>query len=192
MITPPLPVSAVNITNQYDDHTLQPVGTDTTINWPELLDRLAGGGTFWLTTIDGAGRPHTRPVLAVVANGVLVTASSTTAAKTTALRAGGPTSIATSTDGLDIVWAGTSRRVTNPTELAAVTAAYQSTYGWPADIADDALTAPYGAPTAGAPPYGAFRIDPTTVHAIGTDTPFTGRSTKWTFTSARTSHGAHR
>lgn len=184
MTTPPLPVSAANITHQYDDHTVQPVGTDTTIDWTDLLDRLAGGGTFWLTTIDGAGRPHTRPVLAVVADGVLVTASSTTAAKTTALRAERPTSIATSVAGLDVVWAGTSRRISGPTELAAVTAAYQSTYGWPADIADDALTAPYGAPTAGPPPYEAFRIEPTTVHAIGTDTPFTARSTKWNFASA--------
>jgi len=184
MTAPPLPPSAANITRQYDDHTLQPVDTDTTIEWTELLDRLSGGGTFWLTTIDGVGRPHTRPVLAVIVDGALVIASSATAAKTTALRGEGPTSIATTTDGLDIIWAGTSRRVTDPIELAAVTAAYQSTYGWPADTTDDALTAPYGAPTAGPPPYEAFRIDPATVHAIGTDEPFTGRSTKWTFTTA--------
>jgi hypothetical protein len=177
-------VSAANITHHYDDHSLQPFDSDSTIEWSELLARLAGGGTFWLTTIDGTGCPHTRPVLAVVVEGVLATASSTTAAKTTALRAERPTSIATSVAGLDVVWAGTSRRISGPTELAAVTAAYQSTYGWPADIADDALTAPYGAPTAGPPPYEAFRIEPTTVHAIGTDTPFTGRSTKWNFTSA--------
>ena len=74
--------------------------------------------------------------------------------------------------------------VTDPTELAAVSDAYQSTYSWPADVVDDTLTAPYGAPTAGPPPYEVFRIDPTTVHAIGTDEPFTGRSTKWTFTTA--------
>ena len=184
MTAPPLPSSAVNITRQYDDHTLQPAGTDTTIDWTELVDQLSGGGTFWLTAINSVGRPHTRPVLAVIADGALVIASSATAAKTTALRAAGPTSIATSTDGLDIIWAGTSRRVTDPIELATVTAAYQSTYGWPADITDDALTAPYGAPTAGPPPYQAFRIDPATVHAIGTDEPFTGRSTKWTFTTA--------
>lgn len=183
MTTSPLPDSAVNITHRYDDHTLHSVDSDLTIDWTELLDRLATGGTFWLTVIDGTGRPHTRPVLAVVVDGVLATASSATSAKTTALRAGGPTSIATSSDGIDIIWAGTSRRITDPTELAAVTVAYRSLYGWPADIANDALTAPNGAPTAGAPPYEVFRIDPITVHAIGTDTPFTDRSTKWSFTS---------
>jgi hypothetical protein len=80
------------------------------------------------------------------------------------------------------VWAGTSQRVIDRNELAAVNDAYRSTYGWPVDIFDDALTAPYAAPTAGPPPYEVYRIDPITVHAIGTDTPFTGRSTKWTFT----------
>lgn len=184
MTTARLPASAVNITHQYEDHTLQPVDDDTTIDWTELVDRLSGGGTFWLTTINSASRPHTRPVLAVIVNGALVIASSATAAKTTALRAAGPTSIATSTDGLDIIWAGTSQPITDPTELASVTAAYQSTYGWPVDTTEDALTAPYGAPTAGPPPYEAFRIEPATVHAIGTDEPFTGCSTKWTFTTA--------
>ena len=107
-------LGAVNITRQFDHHTLQPVDIAATIEWIELLDRLGGGGTFWLTVLDEAGRPHTRPVLAVIVDG-------------------------------------------------------------------DVLIAPYGAPTAGPPPYEVFRIDPATVHAIGTDAPFIGRSTRWTF-----------
>lgn len=172
---------ATNITRQFDDGELQPHDPDATIAWTDLIDRLAGGGTFWLTTVGDDGRPHTRPVFAVVADDAVHVSSSITAAKTRTLAGGAPTSIALSTEGLDIVWTGTPRQVTGPGELALVVEAYRSAYGW--DVAIDsgtsALTAPYGAPTAGAPPYEVFRIDPHTVHAIATDAPFSGRSTRW-------------
>lgn len=174
-----VPDAAVNITRQYDDHAMQPVDARSTIAWNEVLALLDSGGTFWLTTLDEHARPHTRPVLAVVVDAALVTASAATAVKTRALRAGGPVSMATTTDGLDVVWSGTSRRITKPIQLADVARAYRATHGWDVSTAGDALTAPYGAPTAGPPPYEVFRIDPRSVHAIGTGAAFTGRSTRW-------------
>lgn len=109
---------------------------------------MSDGGTFWLTTIDAYGHPHTRAVFAVIADTHLVVASSTTAAKMPHLRSGRPASIATSTNGLDIVWAGTPLPIRSPAELELASEAYRNTYGWDvhADPNTEALTAPYGAP----------------------------------------------
>ena len=74
-------------------------------------------------------------------------------------------------------------RTLDDRELEAITAASRRTYGWDvhADPASAALTAPYGAPTAGPPPYEAYRIEPRTVHAIATSDALNGRSTRWGF-----------
>lgn len=183
----PVPATATNITNQYDHDRLRPIDTNRTIDWDELLTELAGGGTFWLTTVDPAGRPHTRPVFAVRSHGTMFVASSRSAAKSAALHAGGPASLATSRPGVDIVWSGASRPVAEIDELAAVADAYRSTYGWDVNVDDAALTAPFGAPTAGPPPYDVFNISPHVVHAIGTGTPFTERSTRWDLANDATS-----
>ena len=182
-VAPPAPTRAANITRQFDDARPQPHDPTAMLDWSDLAEAVARGGTFWLTTIDTDGRPHTRPVFAVVADGHLVTASSTTAAKTTHLRSERPASIATSSGGLDIVWIGRPTIVDTDDELEAIAAAYRHTYGWDAhaDPTSHALTAPYGAPTAGPPPYEAYRIAPHTVHAIATSEPFTGQSTRWEF-----------
>lgn len=180
---PPTPTRAVNITRQFDDGQLQRHDPTITLAWSALVEAMAGGGTFWLTTIDADGRPHTRPVFAVIANGHLVTASSATAAKTTHLHSAQQTSIATSSRGLDIIWSGQPSLVEDDREFEATAAAYRDTYGWDVhtDAASAALTAPYGAPTAGPPPYETYRINPRTVHAIATSETRTGQSTRWDF-----------
>lgn len=181
MTIPSKPARAFNISNQYDDNELQPVDRTTTIGWNKALDRLTEGGTFWLTTTVDGVRPHTRPVFAVVANGALCTATSAAAIKMTGLRRGAPVSLATSCDGLDFVWAGTPSQVTDIDALCEVVIAYRRTYGWEVEIDGEGLLAPYGAPTAGPPPYLVFRIEPVTVHAVGTDPTFAGCSTRWEF-----------
>ena len=179
----PSPTGAVNITRQFDGGELQRHDPTVTLEWSELIAGIADGGTFWLSTVDAEGRPHTRPVFAVVANGHLVTVSSATAAKTAHLRSARQASIATSFGGMDIVWSGRSLRIVDARELKAIAAAYRSTYGWDvdADPASGALKAPYGAPTAGPPPYEAYRVEPRTVHAIATSETLNGRSTRWDF-----------
>lgn len=181
MTIPSDPVHVTNITNQYDDHELQPVDRTETIAWDDALGQLAGGGTFWLTTTFAGGRPHTRPVFAVVADAMMCTATSADAVKATGLRRGDPVSIATSRDGLDVVWTGTPSQVTDRDALREIVDAYQQAYGWQVDVDGDSLVAPYGAPTAGPPPYLAFRIEPVTVHAFATGSTFAGRSTRWDF-----------
>lgn len=185
----PRPDRVRNITRQFDDGRLERSDPDATIDWHDLLRAVDAGGTFWLTVVDDDGRPHTRPVFAVVHGGVLVTASSQHAVKTGRLRAGVPCSIAASCGDLDVVWAGVPVHVTGAGELTGIAERYRTTYGWHVDERDGALTAPYGAPTAGPPPYLAFRIEPATVHAVATGESVQGRSTRWTFPSKEADGG---
>jgi len=175
------PTAAVNCANQFDEGLLQPSDPDATLDWDVVLERLSTGPTCWLTVLSGPGKVHTRPVLTVVADGVLVTSSGLDAVKTPALENGEPCSVAASTGGLDIVWNGTSAPVTDPSELERVVVAYRDQHGWDVEVDGDALTAPYGAPSAGPPPYRAFQIVPTTVFGFGTDEDHARRSTKWSF-----------
>jgi hypothetical protein len=172
-------MAAINIANQYDDGRLQPRDPDAVIEWEVLTTHLAGGLQAWLTVVDADHLPSVRPVLAVFVDGALHTASSTIARKTEHLSAGSPATLATSVDGLDVVWSGIPTRVTDADELDRIVAAYRDTHGWDVWRSGEALAAPYGAPTAGPPPYLAFRIEPTTIYAFGTVEGLAERSTRW-------------
>jgi hypothetical protein len=65
--------------------------------------------------------------------------------------------------------------------LQSVRDAYEAKYGWPPEVRDGAFDAPYGAPTAGPPPYHVFRIEPEVVFAFGTGDATAPRSTRWRF-----------
>ena len=72
-----------------------------------------------------------------------------------------------------------AERATDAGELDRIAAAYRDTHGWDVARSADALDTPYGAPTAGPPPYLAFRIAPTTIYAFGTAEGLAERSTRW-------------
>ena len=57
--------------------------------------------------------------------------------------------------------------------MAAAYAADQ----WPARVEGDAITADYSAPSAGPPPWYVYRVEPSTVFALGTSEP--GGATKF-------------
>jgi hypothetical protein len=174
-------VTAINVVNQYDGGQLQPRDPDAVIEWDVVLGHLSTGLRAWLTVVGSDGLPSVRPVLAALVDGALHTTSSPTARKTRQLAAGSAATLATSTSGLDVVWSGTPTRVTDPDALERIAATYHAQHGWDVTRAGDALHAPYGAPSAGPPPYLAFRIEPKTVHAFGTITGLAERSTRWDF-----------
>ncbi len=62
-----------------------------------------------------------------------------------------------------------------------VAEAYRANYGWPVTVTDGAVDAPYGAPTAGPPPYHLYEITPATVFGFGTAGQFAGRATRYRF-----------
>ncbi len=69
---------------------------------------------------------------------------------------------------MDVVLEGTATRVAKEATLQQVAEAYRSKYGWPVTVTDGAFDAPYGAPTAGPPPYYPYEITPATVSASRT------------------------
>ena len=71
--------------------------------------------------------------------------------------------------------------MTEPTALERVAAAYRERYGWPVTVVDGALDAPFGAPTAGPPPYAVFRIEPVRAYAIGINEETNYLSTRFRF-----------
>jgi uncharacterized protein YndB with AHSA1/START domain len=175
-------VIATNITNQYDGGRLQPRDPDTVIAWETVLEHLSTGLQAWLTVISPDGRPIVRPVLAVLVTEKLHIASSPRSRKASGLEAGATATLATRTEGLDLVWTGTPVRVTDADDLDRIAATYRERHGWEVVREGIALDAPYGAPCAGPPPYHAYRIEPETVHAFGTVEGLAESSTRWDLT----------
>jgi uncharacterized protein YndB with AHSA1/START domain len=175
-------VIATNITNQYDGGRLQPRDPDAVIAWETVLDHLSTGLQAWLTVISPDGTPIVRPVLAVLVTEKLHIATSPRSRKASGLGAGATATLATRTDGIDLVWTGIPVRVTNADDLDRIAATYRERHGW--DVVRDgiALDASYGAPCAGPPPYHAYRIEPETVHAFGTVERLAESSTRFDLT----------
>ncbi len=131
-------------------HTTPPT---TAMPWAEARRRLADAQTYWLATKAPDGRPHVRPVLGVWLGGLLHTTSSPTARKARNLVLNDRCSFSVSADAVDVVLEGTAEKVVDSAHLQRVADAYVSKYGWPPTVKDGAFDAPYGAPTAGPPPY---------------------------------------
>ena len=166
------PRSSVRITDDEDEPPLP---------WSEVRKRLVEGRFYWLATTSQPGAPHVRPVLAVWASGVLHTTTSPRAAKAVALAEGRACSLGLSTEGMDLVYEGEPVRIEDDDALERIAAVYVEKYGWPVKVRDRAFHAPYGAPTAGPPPYEVYAVRPRRVFAFGTDDELAPRSTRFTF-----------
>jgi nitroimidazol reductase NimA-like FMN-containing flavoprotein (pyridoxamine 5'-phosphate oxidase superfamily) len=153
----------------------------TPLPWAEAQRRLAEPTFYWLSTTTPDGRPHVRPVLAVWVDGSLHTTSSPAARKARNLANNDRCSFAVSADSVDVVLEGTATRVVDESHLQRVADAYREKYQWPPTVRNGAFDAPYGAPTAGPPPYEVFEITPTVVFGFGTDDEHAPRSTRWRF-----------
>jgi hypothetical protein len=51
----------------------------------------------------------------------------------------------------------------------------------PVNVSGGAFHAPYGAPTAGPPPYQPYAVVPDVVYGLGTNETYALRSTRWRF-----------
>jgi nitroimidazol reductase NimA-like FMN-containing flavoprotein (pyridoxamine 5'-phosphate oxidase superfamily) len=127
--------------------------------------------TVWLTTINPDGSPHVMPVGVVAHGGNWYFTSGPAARKTRNLARDPRCVVSVATDAFDIVLEGAAERVTDAAELSAVAKAY-ARVGWPAEVAGDAVTAEYSAPSAGPAPWYVYRVQPSTVFALGTSEPY--------------------
>jgi nitroimidazol reductase NimA-like FMN-containing flavoprotein (pyridoxamine 5'-phosphate oxidase superfamily) len=153
----------------------------TALAWSEARTQLADTRFYWLATVRADGGPHVRPMLGVWVDGAFYTTSNPTARKAKNLHDDGRCAVTARTPHLDIVVEGSARQVSDDSTLQRVADAYNEKYRWPATVKAGAFDAPYGAPTAGPPPYELFELTPTTVFAFGTDDTYAPQSTRYRF-----------
>jgi hypothetical protein len=127
--------------------------------------------TVWLTTINPDGSPHVMAVGVVQCGGSWYFTSGPATRKSRNLARDGRCVVSVATGPFDLVIEGAAERVTDASELASVADAFVES-GWPAEVAGDALTAEYSAQSAGPAPWYVYRVEPSTVFALGTSEPF--------------------
>jgi hypothetical protein len=131
------------------------------LSWDEVRQRFDAERWYWVATTRPDGQPHVRPVLAVWVGDKAYSTTSPAAVKgrNLALRPG--CSLTARAPAIDIVVEGDTSWVEDRQLLERIAAAYDTKYGWPVTITDEGLfDAPYGAPTAGLPPYRPYAITP--------------------------------
>jgi nitroimidazol reductase NimA-like FMN-containing flavoprotein (pyridoxamine 5'-phosphate oxidase superfamily) len=153
----------------------------TVLPWELVRDVLNDTRLYWLATVHPTGRPHVRPVLAVWVDGALYSTSTKASRKGRNLLADPRCTVTARTDTMDVVLEGNAKQVTEEAGLEQVAEAYRTKYGWPVTVTEGAFDAPYGAPTAGPPPYVPYKITPATVFAFGTADEYSGRTTRYRF-----------
>ena len=119
------------------------------------------------------------PLFAVWLDDALYFTSNNHARKARNLASDPHCAITTSGSRMELVVEGVATRVVDDAVLQRAADAYQSKYGWKLSIRDHAYWAEYGAPSAGAPPYELYEVQPTTVYGLGNAEPF--GATRWRF-----------
>ena len=151
------------------------------IPWSRALAQLEAGaskGSFWLATTGEDGRPHVTPVGALWVAGVIYFTSGSGTRKSRNLTQNPECNISVSLPDLDLVIEGTATRVTDEATLSKLADRYAA-QGWPATVADGALTAPYSAPSAGPAPWNLYEVKPVTAYGVATAEPH--GATRWRF-----------
>jgi hypothetical protein len=174
-MTNPQPVATTNL-DQYGDEALP---------WPAVADRLdtvadAGRDVFTvLGTVRPDGRPHAAPIGSLWIDGAWYVVTGPGTQKGRNLARNPACTLTARLEGIDLVFNGEARRVTDRVELERVVAVYR-THGWPAEVADGAFTAPFTAPSGGPPPWYLYRIATASVVGVGSSADVNG-ATRWTF-----------
>jgi hypothetical protein len=158
---------------------------DTPIPWSSVAERLdpmatSGKDVFTvLGTIRHDGGPHAAPVGSLWIDGAWYVVTGAGTQKGRNLAHDPACTLSARLEGIDLVFTGRATRVTDPAELEHVAAVYRA-QGWAAEVAGDAFTAPYTAPSGGPPPWNLYRIDAESPVGVGSGAGVQG-ATKWTF-----------
>jgi hypothetical protein len=167
------PAEVTNLTRYGEDE----------LDWNRAREALSAGpagGTYFLGTTGPDGRPHAAGVGAVWVDDALYVVSGPGTRKSRNLEANPACTVSASLAGIDLVIEGTAARVTDTATLERMAAHYRSV-GWPAEVAGDAFTGPYSAPSAGPPPWYLYAVDYHTVFGVAGEEP--PGATRWRFTS---------
>ncbi|HEV8559304.1 MAG TPA: pyridoxamine 5'-phosphate oxidase family protein [Actinophytocola sp.] len=154
------------------------------LEWSRASELLAAQAptanvTFFLGTCGSSGKPHAAGIGAAWLDGGLYFVSGPGTRKSRDLAENPACSISVRLSGMDIVFEGEARRVTDPDTLARLAAWYRDEGGWPAEVEGSAFTAPYSAPSAGPPPWHLYRVQLHTAVGLATAEPH--GATRWRF-----------
>ena len=134
--------------------------------------------TWFLGTVRPDGRPHAAGVGATWFDGDLYFVSGPGTRKSKDIAANPACTLSVRLEGIDLVFEGEAKRITETATLETVVARYNEG-GWPASVEGDAFTAPFSAPSAGPPPWHLFRLDFSTVFGVAGQEPH--GATRWSF-----------
>lgn len=151
--------------------------------WSRARGALTGGTpapdvTFFLGTVGPDGKPHAAGVGGLWHDGDLYFTSGPGMRKARDLAANSTCTISVRLEGIDLVLEGSAARVTDGPTLELIAGRYREG-GWPAEVAGDAFTAPFSAPSAGPAPWHLYRLTPRVVTGVATVEPY--GATRWTF-----------
>lgn len=158
------------------------------IPWSRVEKQLVGaneGGsdhhhTFWLATTSPDGRPHVAGVGAVWSDGKFYFVSGAPTRKSRNVAANPHCALSVSLPDIDLVVQGTAARVTDPRKLERIVNLYAEG-GWPAEVRDGAIVAPYSAPSAGPAPWDLYEV--AVLEATGVASAAPNGATRWRFTA---------
>ena len=153
----------------------------TPIDWDEAARLFAAERWYWVGTTSDDGCPNIRPVLAVWVDGRIYSTTNPAARKGRNLTSRPSAALAARAPTMDIVIEGQIAWIDDRQRLRRIGEAYQDKYSWPVTVAGNAFDAPYGAPTAGHPPYRVYELTPTVAYAFGTGNNLGERSTRFRF-----------
>ena len=152
------------------------------IPWSRAQEALAAsrgsGVTFFLGTVTPDSAPHAAGVGAMWIDDQLWFVTGPETRKARNLAANSACTISGRLPGIDVVLEGHAERVTDAEALEAAAAAYRAA-GWPAEVQDDAFTAPYSAPSAGPPPWHLYVLTVHTAFGVATEEPY--GASRWRF-----------
>ncbi len=176
-------MEATNLADLYHSPLLDWSRIETRLN--AGLSQAPGTGgpdrhTCWLATINPDGSPHVTGIGALWADGSFWFETGQHTRKGRNLARDPRCTLSVATQEFDLVVAGQATLVTDPATVADLAARWAAE-GWPARVNDTgmALTAEFSAPSAGPPPWHAYRLAPRTATALGTVEP--GGATRWRF-----------
>jgi hypothetical protein len=156
--------------------------------WIRARDAMAVGSmgpdvTHFLGTTRPDGRPHAAGVGAIWLDGDIYFTSGPGTRKARNLAVKPACTLSVRADGIDLVFEGTAKRVSDEETLQRAVAIYREA-GWPAEVEGGALTAPFSAPSAGPPPWHLYRLTFDTVFGVAGAEPY--GATRWRFSPRRT------
>ncbi len=110
-----------------------------------------------LGTVRPDGSPHAAGVGSIEHAGNIYFTSGPATLKSRNLAANPACTLSVRLPGVDLILQGDAHRTTDAGELDAVTALFRDA-GWPCERDGDAVVAPYGAQSAGPPPWHLYRF----------------------------------